>query len=709
MMTKRNRRQIDPIAALVERRTEGLGGRPASLAKVRLEVEFKGGLVIASVIRTYRNRTDRPIEAVLSFPAPSSAICYELTAEADGRLLSGVGAERGSARTTYERGIDSGRAAFLYEEVLRGIHMLSVGNLAPRASVEVTVRWVDSILVEGRRAWYRIPMTLGQVYGQSGLPETDEPVLGGRALEAELRLRHDARALMLDGGALDQCEDGTLRATVATDTPIDVRLDGWKTGCLAGRSALGRDVQVEFMPCSAGTADLDVAVLVDVSGSMAGPSEGQGRQRGSKHSAMMRALRSLASRVRSRDRLSLWAFNNTCRRIGAPPEHADPFPTGRNLFLSLVGQLGPPDGGTEIGEALKTSEDSGNRDVLLITDGLSYELDVLDHAKSGRRVFVILVGEDSLDAKVGHLAALTGGGVYYSFGGDVTRTVMAALRRLRDHWEEPQTEGSRSDGLPETIRTVRGNAAIEVRWGEEREASRAEPIERAVAAFSAGITLPCLSGEAAKGLAIGQGIVTHLSSLVLVDDEGKVQDLLPDFERVKLPYPRTHAGGSPLASRMHFYHASNPPLPAPDPAKTLDKEDGTAGMERPWLEQMESTKVGAWLRATGRMVDWTRHRSALEAGRLEELPLVFAMMIRILARHPLVRQIAAERHLIPAQAAIALVACAVADRSKAAGTVRDSLLGTCSEKQLSGVLGEFQSLRREDIESLVQLPSDSVP
>ena len=700
-MTKRNRRQIDPIAALVERRTESLGGQPASLAKVRLEVEFKGGLVIASVIRTYRNRTDRPIEAVLSFPVPSSAICYELTAEVDGRLLSGVGCERGSARKIYERGMDRGRAAFLYEEVLRGIHMLSVGNLAPRASVVVTVRWVDSILVEGRCAWYRIPMTLGQVYGQSGLPETDEPVLGGRALEAELCLRHDARALMLDGGALDQCEDGTLRAAVSTDAPIDVRLDGWKTGCLTGRSASGRDVQVEFTPCSAGAADLDVAVLVDVSGSMTGPSEGQGRQRGSKHSAMKRALRSLASRVRARDRLSLWAFNNACRRIGAPPEHADPLPNGRNDFLSLVGQLGPPYGGTEIGKALKTSEDSGNRDVLLVTDGLSYELDVLEHAKSGRRVFVILVGEDSLDAKVGHLAALTGGSVYFSFGGDVTRTVMAALRRLRDHWEEPQTEGSRSDGLPGTIRIVRGNSAIEVRWGEEREASRAEPIERAVAAFSAGITLPCLSGEAARSLAVGQGIITHLSSLVLVDDEGKVQDLLPDFEKVKLPDPRTQTGEGSLASGVLLCRSSAPPLPAPDPAKTPDKEGRTAGMEWPWLDQMESTKVGAWLRTTGRMVDWTRHRSALKAGRLEELPILFAMMIRILARHPLVHQISAERHLIPAQAAIALVAWAVADRSKAAGTVRDSLLGTGSEKQVSGVWGEFQTLRREDIESLI--------
>jgi hypothetical protein len=43
-------------------------------------------------------------------------------------------------------------------------------------------------------------------------------------------------------------------------------------------------------------------------------------------------------------------------------------------------------------------------------------------ARRGRRISVVLVGEDSLEANVGHLAALTGGDIFVSAGADVTKS-----------------------------------------------------------------------------------------------------------------------------------------------------------------------------------------------------------------------------------------------------------------------------------------------
>ena len=72
--------------------------------------------------------------------------------------------------------------------------------------------------------------------------------------------------------------------------------------------------------------------------------------------------------------------------------------------------LSGPAGGTEIGTALAgVTALSQAQDVLLVTDGKSHALDVQALARTGRRFSVVLVGEDSLEANVGHLAALTGG------------------------------------------------------------------------------------------------------------------------------------------------------------------------------------------------------------------------------------------------------------------------------------------------------------
>ena len=53
------------------------------------------------------------------------------------------------------------------------------------------------------------------------------------------------------------------------------------------------------------------------------------------------------------------------------------------------------------------------------------------------------------------------------------------------------------------------------------------------------MALTFLSEATARKLAVGEGLVTHLTSLVLVDQEGPVQEGLPVTRKVNLPTPRT--------------------------------------------------------------------------------------------------------------------------------------------------------------------------
>ena len=141
---------------------------------------------------------------------------------------------RNVARETYETAIDDGRTAVLHEEVLRGVHMLSVGQLAAGAEVEVTARWVASLTCVGGRGQIRIPMTVGEIYGVSPLPETDDLLIGGAAGRADLVVRSaEGRVEVLGGNLVDG------RGRVPLDAPIDLVVESLRPEPLRGRDGRG--------------------------------------------------------------------------------------------------------------------------------------------------------------------------------------------------------------------------------------------------------------------------------------------------------------------------------------------------------------------------------------------------------------------------------------------------------------------------------------
>jgi hypothetical protein len=64
----------------------------------------------------------------MTFPVPVDAVLCSLKARIDDRELVAVAAPREEARESYEVAIDSGRSAVLHEELIKGVHMLSVGR-----------------------------------------------------------------------------------------------------------------------------------------------------------------------------------------------------------------------------------------------------------------------------------------------------------------------------------------------------------------------------------------------------------------------------------------------------------------------------------------------------------------------------------------------------------------------------------------------------
>ena len=396
-------------------------------------------------------------------------------------------------------------------------------------------------------------------------------------------------------------------------------------------------------------------LLVDHSGSMHSGCEGGLHANLTKHEAVRSALHELAGTLRDDDRVALWEFDTACDPVGSGQ------PVGPSEFGLLVPHLSGPAGGTEIGGALDRVRSVEARDVLLITDGKSYALDVQGQALAGRRIFVVLVGEDSLEARVGHLAALTGGDLQFSFGADVGRALAACVQGMRLRRVANSAGEFDADGSPLRVRTARGGASIEAHWTARSGDGEAEPFSAAVAAYAASLAVACASQDHATGIAVREGLVTHLTSLFLRVDDGERQEGLPLARRVGLPTPRTErwhgvsysrapagirpqsperVGATPLGSGM--------PEPVEDLQVAIRRQideltrlretaddpttyDAPIASLRAQLERPRDHRVD--VAAIAGVIDWDVAADALAQGDLRDLPDAVADAIMVLSVH----------------------------------------------------------------------------
>ncbi len=309
---------------------------------------------------------------------------------------------------------------------------------------------------------------------------------------------------------------------------------------LRGVAVDGRGVELEIAPASVGSLPLDAAILVDHSASMnetasglLPPHENRGAPR-TKHEVVLAGLLEAAAIVGPQARIDLWEFDNVAAQV---PGHG---------LADAMGRLSAPNAGTEIGPAIRAVLlGRATRDVLLITDGKSHRLDVQRAAMSGRRIHVVLIGEDSLEAHVGHLAALTGGQIFVAAGLEAGGMIRQAIEAMR----LPHEAVTPIKGAPRAIEALFGGMQVRAAW---RARAEDDPgiWSRAVAAVAAALALPRMAKDEAAALATAEGLVCHLTSLVLVDEAGEAQVGLPAQRRVAMMTPRVSAASPKTVSTV---------------------------------------------------------------------------------------------------------------------------------------------------------------
>ena len=261
--------------------------------------------------------------------------------------------------------------------------------------------WGAAIDISNRQGDAQVPLRSYDCERRN--PCGDDLKAGGETLIGTLKIKSLDASVRLVGGFLENGE-----ARLKLNRPIDLVIGAWRPRALTGIAADGRSISLLLEPVPSPSTALNVAVLVDHSGSMNEPASA-GAHPISKHGLVVAGLRSLSDQLRNSDLVDLWEFDNIAHRIGSTGgdsrwlDNVLPGSAGRKL-RNLTDRLAAPVGGTEIGSAIAaTIDQSPAQDVLLITDGKSHALDVQTLARKGRRIFVVLIGEDSLEANVGHL------------------------------------------------------------------------------------------------------------------------------------------------------------------------------------------------------------------------------------------------------------------------------------------------------------------
>ncbi len=128
----------------------------SGLHPVRHQHRWRFGTV--ETRRVFRNVEAHNIDATLTFPLPVKAALFTLEAAHDGRRLRAMVRKRANAREVYEGAVEEGKAADLHEELLRGMHMLSVAHIAPGAEIAVTARWATTLTAVNDRWQLCIPL-----------------------------------------------------------------------------------------------------------------------------------------------------------------------------------------------------------------------------------------------------------------------------------------------------------------------------------------------------------------------------------------------------------------------------------------------------------------------------------------------------------------------------------------------------------------------
>ena len=146
----------------------------APLRHTDVSIQVRGGVAEVSVTQQFENVLDRTIEAEYVFPLPAEAAVNATEMHVGERIIRGRIDRREAARRAYEQAKCECKRASLLEQERPNIFTQSVANIGPGETIQVVIRYVETLTYADGSYEIVFPMVVGPRY-IPGLPAGSEP------------------------------------------------------------------------------------------------------------------------------------------------------------------------------------------------------------------------------------------------------------------------------------------------------------------------------------------------------------------------------------------------------------------------------------------------------------------------------------------------------------------------------------------------------
>lgn len=153
-----------------------------------VDAAISGMVTDVSVVQTFTNPFDEPIEAVYTFPLPDDAAVDGMTLRVGDRVIEASVHESEEAKEIYEDAKRAGQMAARLDQERPNIFVQNVANLMPGTVIEVEIHLVQPLVFEDGGYDWSFPLVVGPRY----VPGDDDPNPGAAVDLAAAREAVDA-------------------------------------------------------------------------------------------------------------------------------------------------------------------------------------------------------------------------------------------------------------------------------------------------------------------------------------------------------------------------------------------------------------------------------------------------------------------------------------------------------------------------------------
>lgn len=418
----------------------GLGGM-LDIVDHRVEVTVDQGIATTRVTQVFRNREDRTIEALWTFPVPKAASVSNFSMWIGGAEMVGEVVEKQRARQIYDSYKQKNRDPGLLEQNDHKSFDLRIFPIAARAEQKIEIVYQQELDVDHDWATYVYPLAMADGRAQAGNRSAGSLGFSFASRSvipiAEITCPSHGDDVVFtapDPGVREgsmELKDGDL----GRDIVVAYRTERPRTGIDLVAAKDGSGDGHFLLTITAGddaaktNPPQDHVFLLDISGSMADDR---------KLATSKRSLAAFVDALGPEDRCELIVFNSETKRLFGRLQAAD----AQSLDLARAFlERQDARGGTILAPAVKLAYGYAQADrmlnVIILSDGLTEQRErselagLIRERPRNARVFCIGIGNDVNRPLLDRMAGDSGGlAAFISQGDDFARQAKAFKRKL---------------------------------------------------------------------------------------------------------------------------------------------------------------------------------------------------------------------------------------------------------------------------------------